>query len=303
MRWRGAAADRVSFAPRPGDDVDALLAPFQEYIRTQRLHESYLRAVWAEHAGLPPLVRGDGAPALCSVQGVQADGYACNFFIPHNNTRLLALDALPPHHALVECYAACACAQGEGCTNRLVTRGPPTHTRVQTSASGLGLFADEPIARGAFVCEYAGEVVSEAEAERRWQARAQGRNYVMQLREWRAGGARAVQTCIDPSARGNMARFINHKCPPLANLIVLPVRCDPPLCIEAPGVRRPMVFAAPPRAALFAARAVAAGEELAFDYGGAGEEGGAGEIAAGDGRTPCLCGSPRCRGWLPFTRM
>ena len=45
------------------------------------------------------------------------------------------------------------------------------------------------------------------------------------------------------------------------------------------------------------------GEELTFDYANAsGEEGsgGRGKEVGGGGRTRCLCGAERCRGWMPF---
>lgn len=49
-----------------------------------------------------------------------------------------------------------------------------------------------------------------------------------------------------------------------------------------------------PRVALFARRAIAAGEELTFCYGAT-----AGAQAGGSGRARCLCGAPCCGGFLP----
>lgn len=83
------------------------------------------------------------------------------------------------------------------------------------------------------------------------------------------------------------------------------MRCDghlPPLPPDAP---------VPPRAAIFAKRDIAAGEQLGYDYADAGgqrkegiidgEDGGrvTEEAERSQGRTECRCGSVRCRGWLP----
>lgn len=93
------------------------------------------------------------------------------------------------------------------------------------------------------------------------------------------------------------SRFANHLCPPLTDLVIIPIRCDAAENGELP-------FA---RAALFASRDIEAGEELGFDYADAG--GGNEELADGGreelesrARTRCLCGSPGCRGWMPFDR-
>lgn len=57
-----------------------------------------------------------------------------------------------------------------------------------------------------------------------------------------------------------------------------------------------------PRIAFFAARDIAAGEELTFSYGGDA----AAQQGANDSATPrlsdrlCLCGSEQCMGALPF---
>ena len=58
------------------------------------------------------------------------------------------------------------------------------------------------LSRGAFVCEYAGEVIGAREAEAR-QARAASRsspaaNYILHVNETYAGGRRGEQVIIDP---------------------------------------------------------------------------------------------------------
>ena len=59
------------------------------------------------------------------------------------------------------------------------------------------------LSRGAFVCEYAGEVIGAREAEAR-QARARGAsrsspaNYFLHVHETYAGGRRGEQIIIDP---------------------------------------------------------------------------------------------------------
>ena len=72
--------------------------------------------------------------------------------------------------------------------------------------------------RGEFVCEYAGELLSSAEAARR-QRRAVP-NYIFVVREHSRSGT--WRTIIDPTHTGNVGRFANHSCDP--NLAVHLVR-------------------------------------------------------------------------------
>jgi len=88
---------------------------------------------------------------------------------------------------------------------------------------------------------------------------------------------------------GNAARFVNHSCDP--NLLPLAVRTGSPI----------------PRIGFFAARPIAAGEELCISYGctRSGDEAGGGSHGQGgggeaDGRRPCFCGAVTCCGVLPF---
>lgn len=199
--------------------------------------------------------------------------------------RLRDLGAAARGRPVFECNALCRCAGR--CGNRVVQRGLRLRLQVfRTRAKGWGLRALQPVPRGRFVCEYAGEVLGPREARARVRRQAaRDANYIIAVREHAARG-QLMETFVDPTRVGNVGRFLNHSCEP--NLLMVPVRVDS------------MV----PRLALFAARDIAAGEELSYDYSGrflnpAGAEDGGGP---GDGKRgkPCYCGAASCAGVLPY---
>ncbi|NXK91590.1 SETMR methyltransferase, partial [Formicarius rufipectus] len=186
-----------------------------------------------------------------------------------------------------ECNALCRC--GESCPNRLVQRGLRLRLQVfLTRHKGWGVRTLQPIPRGTFVCEYAGEVLGSAEARRRSQALSpEDSNYIIALREHLHDG-RVLETFVDPTRIGNVGRFLNHSCEP--NLVMVPVRVDSVV----------------PRLALFAATDISAGEELCYDYSGRfhNSPGGSREHKALEEdntlRKPCYCGSRTCASFLPW---
>ncbi len=101
--------------------------------------------------------------------------------------------------------------------------------RVGRSHTGKGIFAEEPIPKGACIIEYTGRVVSEAEQER------MSGKYLFEL---------SKKVTIDGNVPSNKARFINHSCKP---------NCE----ADGPAGR---VF-------ILALRNIKAGEELTYDYG------------------------------------
>lgn len=102
---------------------------------------------------------------------------------------------------------------------------------MRSPLGGLGLFALEPIPRGAFIIEYVGEVISTEEGDRR----AATNRYIFAVDEVHD---------IDGSPRWNLARYINHSCRPNADA-------------EEIGGR---VF-------IRAKRNIMLGEEITYDYG------------------------------------
>ncbi|NXG63615.1 SETMR methyltransferase, partial [Hemiprocne comata] len=186
-----------------------------------------------------------------------------------------------------ECNTLCQC--GDSCQNRVVQRGLQLRLEVfQTEKKGWGLRTLEFIAKGRFVCEYAGEVLGFNEARRRIQAQTpKDSNYIIAVREHLHSGE-IMETFVDPTYTGNVGRFLNHSCEP--NLFMVPVRVDS------------MV----PKLALFAATDISAGEELSFDYSGrfhnlpiTNREQNSSEEDKRL-RKPCYCDSPTCASFLPW---
>lgn len=119
---------------------------------------------------------------------------------------------------------------------------------------GRGGFATAEIPVGTRLIEYLGERISKAESQRRCEG---GNPFIFHLDE---------QTDLDGDVEWNPARWLNHSCEP---------NCD---AEEEDG-----------RIWIATTRAVAAGEELTFNYG----------YDLADYRDyPCRCGKPTCVGFM-----
>ncbi|XP_059317713.1 probable inactive histone-lysine N-methyltransferase SUVR2 [Lycium ferocissimum] len=179
-----------------------------------------------------------------------------------------------------ECWHKCGCSKG--CGNRVVQRGiaVPLQVFMTADGKGWGLRALEDLPRGAFVCEYVGEIVTNTELyERNTQTADERHTYPVLLdADWGSEGVLKDEEalCLDATSYGNVARFINHRCYE-ANLIEIPVE------VETPDHHYYHV-------AFFTTRKVNALEELTWDYG----------IDFTDHSHPvkafkCCCGSKVCR--------
>jgi len=147
---------------------------------------------------------------------------------------------------------------------------------VYTRTCGWGAEALAPIPAGTLIGEYCGEVITEEEKDRRvdrQQREGDPRFYLMAL--GRISSLKgAPMAFVDAKAYGGFVRFLNSGCEP---------NCVAEVWEDASD--------GCPRVGIFAARDVAAGEELRYDYALA-SEGGA-ETAR---RYRCLCGAATCRG-------
>ena len=155
-----------------------------------------------------------------------------------------------------------------------LTGGPPIVSsplvEVRNSpVHGRGVFAAAPISKGTRVIEYLGERLSHKAADDRYEDHDENDNHTFLF-------IVDKHTVIDAGVGGNDARFINHQCEGNCESVIEHRR----------------VF-------IDAARDIAAGEELGYDY----------EIGREKDDPPnvdeiyaCRCGSPRCRGtmlWPP----
>ncbi|XP_030564189.1 probable histone-lysine N-methyltransferase set-23 isoform X1 [Drosophila novamexicana] len=190
--------------------------------------------------------------------------------------------------SIIECNDLCECPITL-CTNRRVQYGPRKNLEVFESplykSKGLRTTADIPC--GAFICEYAGELLTLSEAQRRLEHIDKNClvNYILCLNEHVSPQShylvqkQLLLTIVDPAQRGNIGRYLNHSCQP--NCEILPVRTNCPI----------------PKVGIFAKHDIYANEELCFHY--AGEEHREG---MSNGK-PCLCGAPYCIGVIPNTRI
>ncbi|XP_030370001.1 probable histone-lysine N-methyltransferase set-23 [Scaptodrosophila lebanonensis] len=190
--------------------------------------------------------------------------------------------------AIIECSDLCGCS-AEHCLNRCVQIGPRKQLEIFNSPlyRSLGLRTMIDIPAGAFVCEYAGELLTLAEARRRLKLndREEVMNYILCLNEYtnvsEAGSSKKLlvqSTIVDPSRRGNIGRYLNHSCQPNCDLKA--VRVDSPV----------------PKIGIFALRDIAAYEELCFHYGGDDPP-----TTVPSNAKPCLCSSSMCTGVMPNT--
>uniref|UniRef100_A0A336LCY3 CSON003567 protein n=1 Tax=Culicoides sonorensis TaxID=179676 RepID=A0A336LCY3_CULSO len=180
---------------------------------------------------------------------------------------------------IYECNSLCECSFD--CRNRLVVFGPRKDLEITSmGGKGKGLITRKFIPRGAFICEYAGELLTKNEALKRNKINDDHghMNYIVCLNELSDSKSKTdgLQTFIDPSKRGNIGRYLNHSCDP--NCTVVSVRIDSPI----------------PKLAFFALKDMAAGEELTFHYGG-----GSTNTENSLKTTECLCQSTNCAGILP----
>jgi SET domain-containing protein len=143
----------------------------------------------------------------------------------------------------------------------LELRGSPIH--------GLGAFARVDIPERTRVIEYAGEKISNAEADRRYDDAAMRRHHTFLF-------ILNDRTCLDAAYEGNEARFINHSCDPNCEAVI----------------ERGHIW-------IDAVKAIPAGTELVYDYQYEDDA----EYTEEDLRFyACKCGAPNCRGTIVKTR-
>ncbi|KAL5547602.1 hypothetical protein UlMin_002833 [Ulmus minor] len=160
----------------------------------------------------------------------------------------------------ISCSKACGCS--ENCTNRPFRKEKKIKL-VKTEFCGWGVEAAESIKKGEFIIEYIGEVIDDAECEKRlWDMKYTGVQnfYMCEIRK---------DFTIDATYKGNLSRFLNHSCDPNCLLSKWDVEGET-------------------RVGVFAARSIEVGEPLTYDY----------RFVQFGPEVRCQCGAPNCTGYL-----
>ncbi|XP_053697450.1 histone-lysine N-methyltransferase SETD1 [Sabethes cyaneus] len=126
-----------------------------------------------------------------------------------------------------------------------------------------GLFAMEPIAADEMVIEYVGQMVRPSVAdlrETKYEAIGIGSSYLFRI---------DMETIIDATKCGNLARFINHSCNPNCYAKVITIESEKKIVI-------------------YSKQPIGVNEEITYDY----------KFPLEDEKIPCLCGANGCRGTL-----
>lgn len=167
----------------------------------------------------------------------------------YTSTRYLRL---AQGNAIFECNKQCKC--GPECTNRVVQHGRKHSLTIfkTSNGRGWGVRTDRVIAKGQYICEYVGEIITNKEAEARGHIYdAEKRTYLFDLDYKSIVENTENLYTIDACKMGNVSRMINHSCDPNIGTWSVWINC---LDLDIPKI------------CFYALRRIEAGEELSFDY-------------------------------------
>ncbi|KAJ1301036.1 hypothetical protein OPQ81_003457 [Rhizoctonia solani] len=126
-----------------------------------------------------------------------------------------------------------------------------------------GLYAAEFIPAGDMVIEYVGEVIRQQVADKRekyYEKTGIGSSYLFRVDD---------DSVVDATKKGNLGRLINHCCTPNCTAKIITINGEKKIVI-------------------YAKANIDIGDEITYDY----------HFPLEDQKIPCLCGSPKCRGFL-----
>ncbi|KAF3904335.1 hypothetical protein AA313_de0203185 [Arthrobotrys entomopaga] len=187
-------------------------------------------------------------------------------------------------YAIHECNEKCGCYNR--CPNKVVLKGRQIPLEVfKTENKGWGLRCPIDLPAGHFIDRYVGEVITEAEAERRTKVQElRGLTYLFDLDKFNDEEEEDAEVyCVDGADFGGVTRFINHS-------------CEPNLMIHAVTHNRSDLRVYD--LALFTSRKIPAGEELCFEYVRNDDWEAGQEVPEDKKKFPCFCGAKKCHGWL-----
>ncbi|CAH0044740.1 unnamed protein product [Clonostachys solani] len=175
---------------------------------------------------------------------------------------------------LYECDDSNCSVGKEACTNRAFADLTSRRNKggkyrvgvevIKTSDRGYGVRSNRCFEPNQIIMEYAGEIITEEECERRMNEIYKNNDcyYLMSF----------DQNMIIDATTGSIARFVNHSCNPNCRMIK-------------------WIVSGQPRMALFAGdKPIMTGDELTYDYNF--------DPFSSKNVQKCLCGQPNCRGFL-----
>lgn len=146
-----------------------------------------------------------------------------------------------------------------------------------------GLFAMEPIASDEMVIEYVGQMIRPSVAdwrESKYEAIGIGSSYLFRI---------DMETIIDATKCGNLARFINHSCnvSPKSNGHNR-LKLNAFLSFQPNCYAKVITIESEKKIVIYSKQPIGVNEEITYDY----------KFPLEDEKIPCLCGAQGCRGTL-----
>ena len=198
-------------------------------------------------------------------------------------------------YPIYECNVNCRC--GPICKSRVVQKGREVPLTIfKTPNRGWGVYCNEDLIQGEFIDTYLGEVITNAEADRREHIGTKDKaSYLYSLDKFVGDDDELTEdNCyvVDGQYMGGATRFINHCCEPNCRQYTVSYNKHDLRIYDL---------------AFFAIENIPAGTELTFDYMDKDEEEEEDvvrkrEEAARDpenlDKKPCNCGARKCRGYL-----
>eukprot|EP00250_Pteridium_aquilinum_P006782 c16624_g2_i1 orf=425-2674(+) len=253
------------------------------------LHFTYIPSIKYPVWYSPVLPKGCNCVGDCDEETCSCAIKNGNEF-PYNENGYIIIDK----KVVYECGDSCSCSSS--CQNRVSQKGLRYRLEIfKTKNRGWGVRSLDSIQPGGFICEYTGELLSDAEAEQK----IENDEYLFDLGNGCnpsidqsdlvekndttaiVPAAEDVAYTIDAKDLGNVARFINHSCSP--NLYAQNVLYD------SDDLRFPHVM-------LFAMENIPPMRELTYDYNYTLDKV---RDAYGNVKTKaCYCGAQDCQGRL-----
>ncbi|KAG8691525.1 histone methyltransferase set1 [Ceratobasidium sp. 423] len=282
-------------APISGGDVK-IPDPYSHQLVDDEEDLYYLRLALGQERGIPLPARSVDRPAEEDTShyplglrkhvtgSARTEGYykipeaAKSLYLPQRNRAIVDISAAAPMPAAtsrsnransrrlaqgIEQHKGKAADAGDVLKfNQLRTRKKQL-TFARSPIHDWGLYAAEAIPAGDMVIEYVGEVIRQQVADKRekyYEKTGIGSSYLFRVDD---------DSVVDATKKGNLGRLINHCCAPNCTAKIITINGEKKIVI-------------------YAKANIDVGDEITYDY----------HFPLEDQKIPCLCGSPKCRGFL-----